>query len=85
MVKTKMIFTTNAIVRFTRNSAGSETNAAWPHGSGREIFSINSLISFEDQSIIILILMITELCGEEEEEWCVPGFLQSVPIEVQHI
>ena len=53
MVKTKMFFTMNAIVRFTRNSAVSETNAAWPHGSGREIFSLNSLISLEDQSIII--------------------------------
>ena len=47
----KMIFTMNAIAKFTRNSARSETNR-WPHGSGGAVFSNGSLIIFQDQSIV---------------------------------
>ena len=47
----KMIFTMNAITKFTRNSACSETNR-WPHGSGGAVFSNGSLIIFQDQSIV---------------------------------
>ena len=47
----KMIFTMNAIVKFTRNSAGSETDR-WRRRSGGAVFSNGSLIIFQDQSIV---------------------------------
>ena len=47
----KMIFTMNAIAKFTRNSAGSET-AVLSRGSGGAVFSKDSLIIFQDQSIV---------------------------------
>ena len=47
----KMIFTMNAIAKFTRNSVVSETTR-WPSGSGGAVFSKDSLILFQDQSVV---------------------------------